>query len=104
MRGPLFADDYRPQFSGHETFPLRYGWLKKAYESIKARQNDKDNKKVFLSEDAIARFGIGKNMVMSMRHWATITGVLAENRKTSQINITPLGKLLFDDEGLDPYI
>ncbi len=32
-RGPLYQDKYRPQFSGHETFPLRYGWLKKAVEA-----------------------------------------------------------------------
>ena len=32
-RGPLFEDDYKPVFSGHETFPLRYGWLKKAFDA-----------------------------------------------------------------------
>ena len=34
LRGPLYGDDYRPQFSGHETFPLRYGWLKKAFDAV----------------------------------------------------------------------
>ena len=33
-RGPLFQYTYSPQFSGHETFPLRYGWLKKAYDRV----------------------------------------------------------------------
>ena len=32
-RGPLYEPDYKPQFSGHETFPLRYGWLKKAFDA-----------------------------------------------------------------------
>ena len=26
--------DYRPKLSGHETFPLRYGWLKKALDAV----------------------------------------------------------------------
>ncbi|MEK7854647.1 MAG: DUF4007 family protein, partial [Acidobacteriota bacterium] len=33
-RGPLFEPNYRPSFSGHETFPLRYGWLKKAFDRV----------------------------------------------------------------------
>lgn len=24
---------FRPSFSGHETFPLRFGWLKKALDA-----------------------------------------------------------------------
>ena len=34
-RGPLYEDGYRPQLSGHETFPLRYGWLKKAFDAVR---------------------------------------------------------------------
>lgn len=30
----LKNDQYRPCFSGHETFPLRYGWLQKAYRAV----------------------------------------------------------------------
>ena len=41
-RGPLFQDTYRPQFSGHETFPLRYGWLKKAFDAVRATEERTD--------------------------------------------------------------
>ena len=34
IRGPLYDEGYRPKLSGHETFPLRYGWLKKAYDAL----------------------------------------------------------------------
>ena len=34
LRSPLYQDDYRPQLSGHETFPIRYGWLKKAFDRV----------------------------------------------------------------------
>ncbi|WP_420455951.1 DUF4007 family protein [Rubrivirga sp.] len=61
----------RPQFSGHETFALRAGWPKKAYD---AALKDPE---IFGADAAIARFGVGKNMVRSIRHWARALGVLA---------------------------
>jgi hypothetical protein len=77
-RGPIFQDSYKPQFSGHETFPLRYGWLKKAYDAVEEREGRPDSKAAFTHDDAIARFGVGKNMVASMRYWATASGVIAD--------------------------
>ena len=56
-RGPLFSDGYRPQLSGHETFPLRYGWLKKAFDAVRETEDEDDNRDVFSGPDAIARFG-----------------------------------------------
>ena len=102
VRGPLYQDDYRPQLSGHETFPLRYGWLKKAFDAIDA--TEMGNKSVFLGEDAIARFGVGKNMVTSMRHWASAAGVIAETPGADSIQTTELGRKLFGPRGLDPYM
>jgi len=96
IRGPLASKEYVPQFSGHETFPLRYGWLKKAFDAV-----DKDRTKtVFSSEDAIARFGVGKNMVTSMRHWAFACGVIDKDR----LEPTSVGSMIFGEHGLDPYM
>lgn len=103
-RGPIFQDAYKPQFSGHETFPLRYGWLKKAYDAVAERAGDPDSKAVFTRDDAIARFGVGKNMVSSMRHWATCCGVIAEGEKPNELCATDLGERLFGAKGLDPYM
>ena len=55
-RGPIYSDDYRPQFSGHETFPLRYGWLKKAYDAVYEREDGPDGKLAFTRDDSIARY------------------------------------------------
>lgn len=104
MRGPLFQENYRPQFSGHETFPLRYGWLKKAFDSSKGTEADHENKYIFAGDDAIARFGVGKNMVTSMRHWALATGILFEAPRSSVIRTTKFGELIFGSKGLDPYM
>src|SRR5690242_12332063 len=86
-------------FSGHETFPFRYPWLKKGFDAV---QKDGD---VFLRDDAITTLGVGKNMVRSIRNWCLAAGVLAENRERhGALRPTELGNLLFADDGLDPYL
>lgn len=102
-RGPLYQDAYSPQFSGHETFPLRYGWLKKVYERVAETQSDEENRAACWGEDAIARFGVGKNMVGSMRHWAKAAGII-EEPKTHSVRTTLLGDMLFGSPGFDPYM
>ena len=105
LRGPIYQEDYRPQLSGHETFPLRYGWLKKAFDAVRSTERGGDNRSVFTGEDAIARFGVGKNMVASMRHWATVAGVVEEVPAEQGIQSTYFGKLVFGDgDGIDPYM
>lgn len=94
-----FPENTKIQFSGHETFPLRQLWLRKAYDAV-----SKGNGAVFGSEEAIATFGVGKNMVSSIRFWATACGVIAEESGQGSYAATDLGNLLFDIEaGLDPY-
>ena len=104
LRGPLYEDDYRPQLSGHETFPLRYGWLKKAYDAVRRKEGQANSGEVFSGPDAIARFGVGKNMVASMRHWAEASGVVVVDLRANHAATTSLGRRLFDDHGLDPYM
>ena len=102
-RGPLFGEGYSPQFSGHETFPLRYGWLKKAFDRVAETEDQPDNRAACWDDDAIARFGVGKNMVASMRHWAKAAGVIEEPTLNS-VRTTEIGRLLFSPRGLDPYM
>jgi hypothetical protein len=86
-------------FSGHETFPFRYPWLKKGFDAVR------ENSGVFSRDDVITTLGVGKNMVRSIRHWCLAAGVLAENRDAGgALQPTALGGLLLDDDGLDPYL
>ena len=106
LRGLLFDKEFRPQFSGHETFPLRYGWLKKVFDAINNLELNgmkSKSKDIFISEDSIARFGVGKNMVTSMRHWASACNVICEDLD-GDIVISDFGKLLLPDDGLDPWL
>ena len=104
---PLYEQNYRPQFSGHETFPLRYGWLKKAFDRVAETEDTPDNKSLCWGDDAIARFGVGKNMVASIRHWATSCGIIEESDKEDSVITTTLGQKLFGNNGIkghDPYM
>ena len=86
-------------FSGHETFPFRYPWLKKGYDAVRADAS------VFLRDDAITTLGVGKNMVRSIRHWCLAAGVLEEVRGAGvALRPSALGDLLLADDGLDPYL
>lgn len=85
-------------FSGHETFPLRFLWLPKA---VRAAAHDPG---VFQSSDAIATFGVGKNMVRAIKHWGLATGVLQPvEGSRSEVEPTKFGTETFGDGGADPY-
>lgn len=91
----------KPQFSGHETFPLRQLWLRKAYEAVTNISPEK-SKTVFSDEAAIAEFGVGKNMVAAIRFWAGACHVIAD--VDTGYAPTPLGNLLFATRtGLDQF-
>lgn len=85
-------------FSGHETFPLRQMWLKKAYDQANGRLI---RKSIFTDENAIVAFGVGKNMVASIRHWALACGVIYE--ASEGFRISSLAAEILHDDGLDPY-
>lgn len=86
-------------FSGHETFPLRQMWLKKAFEQT--IDGGVIRKSAFTDEAAIAGFGVGKNMVSSIRHWALACGIMVEDGDNFQVG--SLATEILKDGGLDPY-
>jgi hypothetical protein len=93
----------KPQFSGHETFPLRQLWLKKAFDSVQNRPYfGEAPKHIFADEGAIVDFGVGKNMVSSIRFWAVACNVLEES--SDSYKVTSVADALFNEfQGLDPY-
>lgn len=110
MRGLLHAPGYRPLFSGHETFALRQLWLKKAVDAVErsggatcgnAKPARGRARNVFGDDAAIVVLGVGKNMVSSIRHWATACDVLAE--VDGHLSTTEFGAQIFSNGGLDPY-
>jgi len=98
-----FPSDIKPMFSGHETFPLRQLWLRKAFSQV-AQHDGLAPKGVFSGDDAIERFGVGKNMVSSIRHWALACDVIRECKDAEGFEISEIGNLLFGEHGGDPYL
>ncbi len=90
-----------PSFSGHQTFPFRYTWLKKGIDAVI------ENPTIFSSEDASVTLGVGKNMVDSIRHWCRTTRLIEDDataHRRRQFAPTELGEAIFAEEGFDPYL
>lgn len=98
MRRVSVKFDSRGQFAGHETFPLRLLWLKKAFDAIGSCADVR----MFQEHEAIVRFGVGRNMAASMRYWALASGYFTECDRV--IGPTELGQAVLADDGLDPYL
>ena len=86
-------------FSGHETFTLRHGWLKKGIDGVLNQAH------FFSGDDAMVKLGVGKNMVRSIRHWCLATGVINVAPHSSGALIpTDFGERVFANDGLDPFL
>lgn len=86
-------------FSGHETFSLRHGWLKKGIDGVSKESS------FFSTEEAMIRLGVGKNMVQAIRHWCLATRIVQEDsEKRGSLIPSDLGKNIFLDGNLDPYL
>jgi len=90
-------------FSGHESFPFRFPWMKKGFDAVL------EDSTIFQQEDATSKLGVGKNMVRSIRHWCLTAGVLEEKedsagRAAGLLQPTEFGRLIFADDGFDPYL
>ena len=87
---------YQISFSGHDSFPLRHGWLEKAYRVV---ESDSDTNP-FTSQDSIVKFGVGKNMVNAIKHWSVASNFLIKNAEGYQPS-DYADKLM---SALDPYL
>ena len=100
LRGPLGNSKYKAKFSGHDTFPFRYAWLTKLVNYLEdGKQNiikESDKKRL----ETISDFGVGLNMVKSIKHWSIATKVCNKD-----FELTNFGKLLFSKKNsFDPYL
>lgn len=103
MSGALLASAAKPAFARHETFHLRFGWLRKAYAAVC------EDEGTFLRQDATVRLGVGKNMVNAIRYWALAYKILEEKPNPQRprqplLTPTPFGHQLLDEDGWDPYL
>lgn len=81
------------KLQGHEKFSLREGWLNKGLIMVNK------NATVFQGKNGPDIFGIGNNMVKSLRYWLKAFGLTEESQSRGAI-LTELGKLVLK---YDPY-
>ena len=95
-------DKINASFSGHETFPFRYTWLKKGVDAVREKPT------IFADDDATITLGVGKNMVRSIHHWCQVAQLIkgagrATNHRREFV-LADLGDSIFADDGFDPYL
>lgn len=95
MSGPLLR--YTLRFSGHETFPLRYAWLPRAFEMLK------ETDALAQDDQALTELGLGRNMLKALRFWLEVTDV-AQPVGNGCFERTSFGEGLFGKGGRDRYI
>lgn len=66
----LILNKYTARFSGHQTFPLRYGWLYKFYQTSQLEGFD-----TLTTDELMVEWGVGKNMVDGIKYWAGRVGI-----------------------------
>ncbi|MGL4473267.1 MAG: DUF4007 family protein [Shewanella sp.] len=85
------------KFSGHQTFPLRYGWIYKIIQEVVSNHSISSQEGI---EPQMTRMGVGKNMVLSIRHWIRALGLVkCTNKKNQTYELTELATLLFTSDG-----
>lgn len=78
-------------FSGHESFQCKSLWLKKGYDYLLGGNS-------FTDIDAVAKLGVGKNMVSAIRFWLRAFGL------TKADELQPVARYIFDSgKGRDPF-
>lgn len=104
MSGALLSQYSEPIFARHETFHLRFGWLRKGFAEAEK------NPAVFSEPDATVTLGVGKNMVSSIRYWCQAYKVIEEAENPNRPRLPLLqpssfgNQLLSDDGGWDPWL
>lgn len=80
----MATEKVKIKLQGHEKFALREGWINKALKILP------ENPDAFTRRDATDLFGIGSNMVKSLRYWMRAFG-LTNNAGTE---LSEIGKLI----------
>lgn len=90
------------KFSGHQTFPIRYGWIYKIIQEVKAGRSISSKENI---EQQMISMGMGRNMVLSIRHWIRMLGlVTCVDKKEQSYALTDLAlKLFIGDDSSSPY-
>ena len=83
----MASDKIKIRLQGHEKFVLREGWLNKGITQVEK------NKSVFLGKEGPDVFGIGNNMVKSLRYWLKAFRLI-EEKPSNGAYLSECGKII----------
>lgn len=103
MSGALLAQYAEPAFARHETFHLRFGWLRKGFTAAQ------EDPQAFSKPDATVALGVGKNMVNAIRYWCQAYKIIelapnAQRPRVPRLMPSEFGRQLLEDDGWDPWL
>ena len=81
------------KLKGHESFSIREGWLTKGIFEVH------ENPRVFSEKNQTDIFGIGTNMVKSLKYWLIVSNLIEEQE--NGYGLSELGQLIMEN---DPYM
>ena len=87
----MAANKIKIRLQGHEKFALREGWLNKGLIIVKEKPG------IFQSDEAPDVFGIGNNMVKSLRYWLKAFGLISE-APGKGASLTQIGNIIYEND------
>ncbi len=87
----MAASKVKIKLQGHEKFSLREGWLEKGLMLLDY------NPDVFQGKEGPDVFGIGSNMVKSLRYWLRAFGLI-EEKAGQGARLTDLGRIIYQND------
>ncbi len=83
------------KIGGNEKFALREGWITKGLKIV-----GQSSVNPFLDDDAIIKFGMGNNMIKSLRYYLKISNMIKETKDSCKLNTDNGIDILIKE---DPY-
>lgn len=84
------------KIKGHQSFHIRRGWIHKGLKIVNENPRIFTDKNIVLTDE----FGIGSNMVLSLKYWLRTLGLIEKIReKNKNLDVlTEIGKLIYEND------
>lgn len=84
------------KIKGHQSFYIRRGWIHKGLKEISKNPNVFSDKSLVLTDI----FGIGSNMVLSLKYWLKVLGLVEQVRDGNKYThrLTDIGELIYKND------
>lgn len=84
------------KIKGHQSFHIRRGWIHKGLKLINGNDRIFTDKDIVLTDE----FGLGSNMVLSLKYWLRTLGLVEQIREGNKHRdvLTDIGQLIYEND------